>query len=219
MTSQPYSLLVPHIFMNIPMEKIKSSFERLDLGKVERIDSVIKISREGYKYRMAFIHFEYWNMNNEAGVNLKEKIENPNKEARLVYDDPWYWLLLPNKSYLKKNSDQIERLQCLFEDHIKRIENEVDCIYEELYQREYIPNNKQPEWLNSSSDRFAPIHPMNDCYDESYSLSSVDSMSYNSDIDDEINEIYKNRYISNMEEKLHLAPSRAWMTMNVCDNA
>jgi len=44
-------------------------------------------------------------------------------------------------------------------------------------------------------------------------------MSYNSDIDDEINEIYKNRYISNMEEKLHLAPSRAWMTMNVCDNA
>ena len=214
MSSQSYSILIPHIFMNIPVHKIKSSFEYFNIGKVERIDSVIKISREGYKYRMAFIHFEYWNMDNSAAVNLREKIENPYKEARLVYDDPWYWLLLPNKSNDKHTLSKFDKLRNLFQNQIQKIENEVDCIYEELYQREYIPMEKQPDWLNNS---FAPIYPMNDEYNESYSLSSKDSMEYNTDIDDEIDEIYKNRYMS--EEKLHLPPTRAWMTMNVCDNA
>lgn len=217
MSSQSYSILIPHIFMNIPIQKIKSSFEDLNIGKVERIDSIIKLSREGYKYRMAFIHFEYWNMNNCAAVNLKERIENPYKEARLVYDDPWYWLLLPNKSIDKHTVSELDKLRNLFQNQIQKIENEVDCIYEELYQREYIPTNNQPEWLNDNSHSFAPIYPMNSDTDEMYSLSSTDSMNYNTEIDDEINEIYKNRYMS--EDKLHLPPTRAWMTMNVCDNA
>ena len=110
MSVQSYSVLIPHIFMNIPIQKIKESFEKLDLGKVEKIDSVIKMSRDGYYYRMAFIHFEYWNMKNIAARNLREKIENPNKEARLVYDDPWYWLLLPNKSTQQPIDTEFETL-------------------------------------------------------------------------------------------------------------
>ncbi len=226
MSVQSYSVLIPHIFMNIPIHKIRDSFEKLDLGKVEKIDSVIKMSREGYYYRMAFIHFEYWNMNNIAAINLREKIENPNKEARLVYDDPWYWLLLPNKSMQKPIHNDFEKLKLMFENQIHRIGNEVDCIYEELFQREYIPMEKEPEWFHDSSHTFAPIYPMEIGYDDSESLSSTnsvvtngnDSMDYNSDIDEEIENIYKNRY--DLEDKLHLPPAnRSWMTINVCDNA
>jgi hypothetical protein len=232
MSVQSYSVLIPHIFMNIPIQKIKESFEKLDLGKVEKIDSVIKMSRDGYYYRMAFIHFEYWNMKNIAARNLREKIENPNKEARLVYDDPWYWLLLPNKSTQQPIHTEFEKLKLAFQNQIQKIENEVECIYEELYKREYIPIEKQPEWLNDSSHTFAPIYPMENEYDDSVSLSStnsvltdgiesydsMESMDYNTEIDDEVEQIYKNRYDG--EDRLHLPPlNRAWMTMNVCDNA
>lgn len=210
------------------MNKITYSFERLNIGKVERIDSVIKISQEGYKYRMAFIHFEYWNTNNDAAINLREKIENPNKEARLVYDDPWYWLLLPNNSSYKEESNKLENLKCLFENQIKRIENEVDCIYEELFQREFIPMEGKPEWLDDNSSKsFARVYPLNYKYDEIDSISSTesvntesyDSMDYNTEIDDEIDYYYKSRY-NNGEDRLHLPPPpRKWMTENICDNA
>ena len=91
---------------------------------------------------------------------------------------------------------------------------------------------KKPEWFNNNSHRFAPIYPMQSEYDDSESLAStnsvvtdgiqsydsMESMDYNTEIDDEIDQIYKNRY--NQEDKLHLPPAnRAWMTINVCDNA
>jgi hypothetical protein len=119
-----------------------------------------------------------------------------------------------------------------FQNQIQKIENEVDCIYEELYQREYIPMEKQPEWLNDSSHTLAPIYPMENKYDDNESLSSttsvvtndyqcydsIESMDYNTEIDDEVEQIYKNRY--DVEDRLHLPPAnRAWMTRNVCDNA
>lgn len=208
--------------MNIPVNKIIESFEKMDLGKVEKIDSVIKKSRDGYYYRMAFIHFEYWNMNNIAAVNLREKIENPNKEAKLVYDNPWYWLLLPNKSQQKHIHSDFEKLKNLFKTQLQKIEDEVDCIYEELYQREYIPIENQPEWLNSDSYNCAPIYPLHS-YDDDYSLSSKDSMNYNTKIDDELEQYYKEKYNIQdenyeIEEQLHLPP-RKWMTINICGNA
>jgi hypothetical protein len=30
-------------------------------------------------------------------VNLQARILDPNQEARIVYDDPWYWIVLENK--------------------------------------------------------------------------------------------------------------------------
>lgn len=209
--------------MNIPIHKIKDSFEKLDLGKIERIDSVIKISREGYNYRMAFIHFEYWNMNNIAAINLREKIENPNKEAKLVYDDPWYWLLLPNKSIQNYVNNDFEKLKITLENQIQRIKNKVNCIYEELYQREYIPMEKELEWCNDSLHTFAPIHPMENDYNDNESIlseqtynSECNSIYYNTKIDNETNKYNKNIY----EDKLHLPlENRTWMTINICDNA
>ena len=225
MSFQSYSILIPHIFINIPIHKIKDSFEKLDLGKIERIDSVIKISREGYNYRMAFIHFEYWNMNNIAAINLREKIENPNKEAKLVYDDPWYWLLLPNKSIQNYVNNDFEKLKITLENQIQRIKNKVNCIYEELYQREYIPTEKELEWCNDSLHTFAPIHPMENDYNDNESIlseqtynSECKSIYYNTKIDNETNKYNKNIYI--YEDKLHLPlENRTWMTINICDNA
>ena len=49
------------------------------------------------KYIIIIIHFEYW-FNNIVVLNFQDRIRDPNREARIVYDDPWHWIVLENKS-------------------------------------------------------------------------------------------------------------------------
>jgi hypothetical protein len=44
-----------------------------------------------------YVHFEYW-YNSSVARNFQERVLNPNKEARIVYEDPWYWIVLENKA-------------------------------------------------------------------------------------------------------------------------
>jgi len=88
------SVYIPRVYGNIPQRFIQETFEALDLGVVSNIQCV---KREGNAY-MAFVHFKSWNTTNPAAVNLAKKVNDPNAQARVVYDDPWYWILLPNKS-------------------------------------------------------------------------------------------------------------------------
>jgi hypothetical protein len=138
-----YSVCIPRIFENIPNKKIVGTFERLKIGKVDRMDIVWKTSRDGSSYKMAFIHFSEWNMNSSAAIKLREDIENPAVEAKVVYDDPWYWIVLPNHSRVAEPTinKPINMLSMPYEwlERITSLEDQLSCIYEELYQREYIP--------------------------------------------------------------------------------
>ena len=222
MFAQSYSILIPHVFMNISNETIVNAFEKYNLGKIDQIDSVIKTSHEGYNYRMVFVHFKYWNMNNNVAVNLKYKIEDPNKEARLVYDDPWYWLLLPAKKTENKTI-QRNNMKNLIKEQIDRLEREVDCIYEELYGREFIPTLKsEPEWYASnnvvSRKNHSVIYPMEEEYDDVINISDdelitppvtpindsmntteCDSTTYN---EDDIENVYNEELFNKEYEKL-----------------
>jgi hypothetical protein len=231
MSNQSYSLLIPHVFMNISDEKLIHSFEKYNLGKIAKIDSVMKTSREGYKYRMVFVHFEYWNMNNTVAVSLKNKIENPNKEARLVYDDPWYWLLLPGNRKTEAVSREFNTMKNFFESKFKQIEREVNCIYEELYGREYMYNgNKTPEWdvnsnanlKNSMQEALVQVDDKSDNETDVSTLSTIDDSIYTTDIDNDSNYIdYKeyvyDRFLTKNKSKLQ-NKDRVWMTKNICDN-
>jgi hypothetical protein len=90
--------------MNITRERIVDIFEALLIGKVKYIDIISKRSNKGIMYNSVYIHFDYW-YDNIASRNLQDRIMNhPDKETRIVYDDPWYWIVLWNKSE-KKNSN------------------------------------------------------------------------------------------------------------------
>ena len=91
------SLYIPHVFPNIDEDRITKIFNTLRLGKVSRVDFVSKTDRGGKNYNSVYIHFDYW-YNTLAAVNLQEKVVYSEKETRLVYDDPWYWVVLENKS-------------------------------------------------------------------------------------------------------------------------
>jgi len=98
------SIYIPRIYGNIEPGLIAYTFENMDLGVVRNIETC---KRPDSTY-MAFVYFSSWNTSNPAACNLAKRIRDPNVQARIVYDDPWYWILLPNKSEksIKKNVEQ-----------------------------------------------------------------------------------------------------------------
>jgi hypothetical protein len=90
------SLYIPHVFANISKEFVAETFEKLRIGKVFNIDFVNKMGKDG-PYNTAYVHFEYWH-DNTAAYNFQERVLNPEKEARIIYDEPWYWIVIENKA-------------------------------------------------------------------------------------------------------------------------
>ena len=91
------SLYIPHVFANITKNKIVETFEKLRIGSINRIDFVNKKSKNG-NYNSVYIHFSQW-YDNVASRNFQERVLDPNMEARIVYDEPWFWIVLENKGH------------------------------------------------------------------------------------------------------------------------
>lgn len=90
------SLYIPHVFANISAERISYSFEQY-IGKVSRVDLVSKIDKTGKFYNAAYIHFTHW-YNSDAAYNFQSRVLDDEAVAKFVYDDPWHWVVLENKS-------------------------------------------------------------------------------------------------------------------------
>ena len=91
------SLYIPHIFDNFTKDYVVSVFEKCGIGKVKHIDFVSKLGKDGKTFNAAYIHFEHW-FENSVAARFQERVLDEKKEARLVYDDPWYWIVLENKA-------------------------------------------------------------------------------------------------------------------------
>jgi vacuolar-type H+-ATPase subunit I/STV1 len=86
------SLYIPRVFLNITQERIKSAFEKNGIGKVKRVDLLSKVP----DYNIAYVHFDYWN-DTITARNFQSHTKEQ-KGAKLVYDDPWHWIVLENKA-------------------------------------------------------------------------------------------------------------------------
>lgn len=181
-----YSIYIPHVFNNISNQKIISVFEKYDIGTIASIDVNRKTGLDG-SYKAVFIHFCHWNEDNSVAINLRERIENPNKEARLIYDDPWYWILLPNTSEWRQENtyNQALSLEACYK-RISSMEYELTKIYKELYKRKYIPINYSDDMEASNIESYSPI-------DDSTLLSSVSPMTIDEllTVDIEPDNVYK----------------------------
>lgn len=103
------SLFIPHVFPNFSKQYIADVFERHNIGMVDHIDLVAKKDRYGKSYNAAYVHFKYW-YSGSITENFQARVKNPKKEARIVYDDPWYWIILENTT--KKYEPQA-RKECV----------------------------------------------------------------------------------------------------------
>lgn len=90
------SLYIPRVFSNITEDRIARVFESLNFGYVGRVDLVAKESADGKPYNSAYIHFNDW-FDTTANRAFQDRVTDPERDARVVYDDPWYWIVLENK--------------------------------------------------------------------------------------------------------------------------
>jgi len=102
--SQPMSIFIPRVFDNITKQFVIDTFHKLLLGEVSHVDFVAKLSNNGETYNAVYVHFHKW-YDNIASENFRIRAADAEKEARIVYDEPWYWICLENKA-VKHNSSQ-----------------------------------------------------------------------------------------------------------------
>jgi len=89
------SIYIPHVFPNFTSEYIGGVFEKLNIGIIDHVDLVSKVDKQGKPYNAAYIHFKYW-CSGPAAENMYYRIKDTSKEARIVHDEPWFWILLEN---------------------------------------------------------------------------------------------------------------------------
>jgi hypothetical protein len=89
------SLYIPHVFPNFTSEYISNIFESINIGKIKCIDLVAKLDRNGRSYNSAYIHFDYW-YSGPVAQNFRERVLDTQKEARIIHNDPWYWIVMEN---------------------------------------------------------------------------------------------------------------------------
>ena len=92
-----YSVFIPRVFSNIKDTRIVETFHQHGIGKVSSVDLVSSKNQKGDStqyYNMAFVHFETL-YETHASESFRQDVANPDTTAKLVYEDPWFWLVLP----------------------------------------------------------------------------------------------------------------------------
>jgi hypothetical protein len=102
------SLFIPHIFTNIGEERIKSVIENAaKYGQVEQIDLVPKKNADGKAYNSAYIHMKSWNQDEKTQKFLAH-LKDTSKQTHIIYDKPWFWIVLENTSSDKKKTKTLD---------------------------------------------------------------------------------------------------------------
>jgi hypothetical protein len=104
------SLYIPRVFANITKDRIAHIFESLNFGYVSRVDLVGKESADGKHYNSAYVHFDEW-FDTTANRAFQDRVIDPSREARVVYDDPWYWIVLENMGKKQVAGDRKPRIE------------------------------------------------------------------------------------------------------------
>ena len=105
-------------------EFIGHMFHSLDLGRVSRVDLVPIYSKSGAasNFSKAFVHFDTW-YDTASAQSIQEKMRCASSGgiAKLVYDDPHYWILKHNTSTAQNNRNEINELKSQISDMTTRL--------------------------------------------------------------------------------------------------
>ena len=103
------SLFIPHVFANYTQEDVVEVFDNLNLGKIKNVDFVSKLTNQDVEYNAVYVHFERW-YDNDYAIAFQKRVIDPNQEARIVYDKPWFWIVLENKAKKFVSGDRKPRI-------------------------------------------------------------------------------------------------------------
>jgi hypothetical protein len=96
------SLFIPVIYTTIGEEKVREVFEKGNIAIIASVNFVPKVINNGsgnkkINVNMAFIHVAYW-IPSESSKRFQNEIRSNEKGTKLTYNDPYYWIVLENKS-------------------------------------------------------------------------------------------------------------------------
>lgn len=103
MINQRLSLVIPRVFPQyIDEAKIIKIFRDQKLGEIFKVNIVRMPSEKGRKYPIykAYLYFSVW-FESIIVQNFQDRIYGKHRQARVVYDDPWYWTVFQNTECLK----------------------------------------------------------------------------------------------------------------------
>ena len=136
------SLYIPSVTSITSEEQIKEVFLKLNVGIVSRVDFIKK--DEGYAKYMAFIHFEYWFVN-DTSYHIQERIQNTGT-SRIVYNDPYYWIIMENKNPRTQNEVVLEKEVSSLQKRIRYLETVI-----EVHSKKFMDNGIQLKTKNCDS--------------------------------------------------------------------
>jgi len=88
------SICIPRTFPTIRGEQTKRAvfrtFKELNIGFIDRIDTVHKNDKNGERYCTVYVHMKNWNMQSELARETRKKLLD-GEEIKVVYDEPWFW--------------------------------------------------------------------------------------------------------------------------------
>lgn len=111
------SLYISFVDVDVSKKKIAEIFWRLDLAIVKSVTFARKVTKYGKPYNSAFVYIRSWKCTVSA-IHFQNKLRGEAEEARIVYDDPLYWIVKENNS---ERPLRIEEEK--FEDYKNIIEN------------------------------------------------------------------------------------------------
>lgn len=139
-----------HKFANLE-EFIKYTFEHLDIATVNYVDLIPLLTRGGQltAFSQAFVHLNNWNpgATSEGLIQRMTDFENGSIEhpARLVYDDPHYWILKPNKSIVANtNGEGYSAQLALLQQQVTNLTAQIQQYQQHINQSNYSEAGMNP---------------------------------------------------------------------------
>ena len=141
-----FSVFIPRVFSNFTEKDISTFFSDLNIGKAENIKLVRKTNSKGDSYNMVFVHFNHL-YDSEEAKKFRTSLKNPNDQTKLVYQDPWFWIVRPFKN--KENPIKQPELNIRAESFVPdESSNNPQC---QAYMNHY-----QPGYYNQDPGLFQP---------------------------------------------------------------
>lgn len=81
-------LCIPHVFLDVTTDKISKAFRKQNLGEVQSICMISKISSKKEKYNTANISIRWFE--NPQSIAARTLLSQ-GSEIRVYYKGPWYW--------------------------------------------------------------------------------------------------------------------------------
>ena len=103
---------------------IVEQFYNYNIGSVDRVDLITKMTPEGYPFYIAFIHFAEW-YNSFQAKGLQKAVFNPNQKAKMYISPRCYWIVCENTKPLSEKEVELKEI-------IYKQEKELETLKKEL---------------------------------------------------------------------------------------